>query len=359
MNLVVPTLKMAGSLLRYKIGCPRPFFMSYQITLRCNRRCMFCNAWKVKNPEELDTEKAKKIVSELGDIGVSILDITGGEPLIRKDLEEIALQASRQGILVGVNTNGTLLTPKRARSISKVFDTVFVSLDGFERTHDGIRGEKGTFKEAVAGLKNLLAVRSDCTIGVNFVLNNVNYREFVPFCSWIKDLGVVVTAFPVAGEDNFVSTFSIPPGEVDDFVSDVLKEKTTNPFLGLSQKVIEFLPKFVKGEMPHICDAGRLYMGVSPIGELRICPIGPNSPDWKVGSLVTSSAKELLETNRFREVLEARKNCAPCLAGCTTPYSLLFRSSMKDLTKEVLAYYKVMRNKDRNQSEHFFDVYSD
>src|SRR4030065_28184 len=295
MNLVVPTLKMAGSLLRYKIGCPRPFFMSYQITLRCNRRCMFCNAWKVKNPEELDTEKAKKIVSELGDIGVNILGITGGEPLIRIDLEEIALQASRQGI----------------------------------------------------------------TIGVNFVLNNVNYREFVPFCNWIKDLGVVVTAFPVAGEDNFVSTFSIPPDEVDDFVSDVLKEKTTNPFLGLSQKVIEFLPKFVKGEMPHICDAGRLYMGVSPIGELRICPIGPNSPDWKVGSLVTSSAKELLETNRFREVLEARKNCAPCLAGCTTPYSLLFRSSMKDLTKEVLAYYKVMRNKDRNQSEHFFDVYSD
>ena len=108
---------------------------------------MFCNAWKVKNPEELDTEKAKKIVSELGDIGVNILGITGGEPLIRIDLEEIALQASRQGIIVGVNTNGTLLTPKRARSISKVFDTVFVSLDGFEKTHDGIRGEKGTSKK--------------------------------------------------------------------------------------------------------------------------------------------------------------------------------------------------------------------
>ena len=76
---------------------------------------MFCNAWKVKNPEELDTEKAKKIVGELDDIGVNILGITGGEPLIRKDLEEIALQASRQGIIVGVNTNGTLLKPKRAR----------------------------------------------------------------------------------------------------------------------------------------------------------------------------------------------------------------------------------------------------
>jgi MoaA/NifB/PqqE/SkfB family radical SAM enzyme len=358
MNLVFPTLKMAGSLLRYKIGCPKPFFASYQITLRCNRRCLFCNAWKVKHAEELDTEKAKKIVSELDDIGINILGITGGEPLIRKDLEEVALQASRRGIIVGVNTNGTLLTPRRAKSISNVFDTVFVSLDGFEKTHDGIRGQEGTFREAVAGLKNLLAVRSDCTVGVNFVLNNVNYREFVPFCNWIKDLGVVVTAFPVAGEDNFVSTFSIPPDEVDDFVSSVLKEKAANPVLGVSEKIIEFLPKFVRGEMPHICDAGRLYMGVSPIGELRICPIGPNSPDWKVGSLVTTSARELLETNRFRQILEARKNCAPCLAGCTTPYSLLFRSSVKDLTKEAFAYYKVMRNADRNQSKHFSDANS-
>jgi sulfatase maturation enzyme AslB (radical SAM superfamily) len=170
---------------------------------------------------------------------------------------------------------------------------------------------------------------------------------------------VVVTAFPVAEEDNFVSTFSIPPDEVDDFVSDVQKEKTNNPFMGLSEKVIEFLPKFLKGEMPHICDAGRLYMGVSTIGDLRICPIGPNSPDWKVGSLVTSSVRELLETNRFKQVLEARKNCAPCFAGCTTPYSLLFRGSMKDLTKEAFAYYRIIRRKDRNQSEHFFDVYSD
>lgn len=343
MNVVVPALKMASSIVRYRIGCPRPFFVSYQVTLRCNRKCMFCNAWRTKNPKELDTEKAKKVVRDLGDVGVSILGITGGEPLIRRDLEEIATEARRKGIFVGVNTNGTLLTPSRAKSISDVFDTVFVSLDGFEKTHDGIRGEKGTFKEALTGLKNILAVKNDCTVGVNFVLNNVNYREFIPFCSWIKDLGVVVTAFPVAEEDNSLSAYSIPRDEIDDFVRDLLREKANNPFIGLSERTIEFLPKFVKGEMPHICDAGRLYMGVSPTGELRICPIGPNSEDWKVGSLVASSATDLLRTSRFQRVLEARKNCTPCFAGCTTPYSLLFRGSAKDLTKEALSYYKVVR----------------
>jgi sulfatase maturation enzyme AslB (radical SAM superfamily) len=187
-------------------------------------------------------------------------------------------------------------------------------------------------------------VKHDCTVGVNFVLNNMNYREFIPFCNWIRNLGVLVTFFPVAGEDNFIKDYSIPKSEVDAFVCDVLKEKTTNPFLGPSERVIELLPKFVKGEMPHICDAGRLYLGVSPTGELRICPIGPNSPDWQVGSLVTSSMKELVSTSRFRQVLEARKHCMPCLAGCTTPYSLLFRGSAKDLTKEALDYYKAFRN---------------
>lgn len=345
MNRVVPALKMASGLVRYKIGCPKPFFMSYQITLRCNRRCMFCDAWRIRAPKELDTEQAKKVVSEIASHGISILGITGGEPLIRKDLEEIAASAKRKGIIVGVNTNGTLLTPRRARSISSVFDTVFVSLDGFEKTHDKIRGERGTFREAMAGLKNLLAVKGDCTVGVNFVLNNVNYREFVPFCNWIKSLGVLVTAFPVAGEDDFISAYSIPRDKVDEFVLDVLKEKSINPLLGPSEKVIEFIPKFVKGEMPYICDAGRLYMGVSPVGDLRICPIGPDSPDWEVGSLVTSSMTELLSTSRFQQVLEARKYCAPCLAGCTTPYSLLFRASTKDLAKEALTYYRVTSNK--------------
>jgi MoaA/NifB/PqqE/SkfB family radical SAM enzyme len=342
MNRVMQALKVAGSLLRYKVNMPRPFFVSYQITLRCNRRCMFCDAWRTKTFNELKTRHALKVVRELGDTGVAVLGITGGEPLMRTDLEEIAECARHKGIIVGLNTNGTLLTPKRAKSISRVFDTVFVSLDGFEKTHDGIRGEKGTFKEAIIGLKNLLAVKRECTVGVNFVLNSANYKEFLPFCNWIKNRGIALTFFPVGGEDKFTSAYSIPRDEVDDFVRDVLKEKASNRFLGPSENVIRLIPKFVKGKMPHICDAGHLYLGVTPAGDLRICPIGPDSSEWKVGSLVDSSMVELLESSRFRQALEARKHCKPCLAGCTTPYSLLFRASAKDLMKEALMAYRIM-----------------
>lgn len=332
--------KIALSFVRCRVGCPKPFFVSYQMTLRCNRRCVFCNVWRQKIRRELDTEEAKKVVGELADCGVEVLGITGGEPLMRRDLEEIAAYARHRGLIVGVNTNGTLLTPKRAESIANVFDTVFVSLDGFEETHDAIRGENGTFREVLAGLKNLVNTGKGCAVGVNFVLNKMNYKEFVPFCRWISSLGVLVTLFPVGGDDGSVAEYSIPSSEVDNFVRQVLEEKTVSPLLGPSEKVLELIPRYVKGDMPHICDAGRLYLGVTPTGELRICPIGPASPDWLIGSLVDRSMTELIDSSRFHEVLNARKDCTPCLAGCTTPYSLLFRGSARELAREALGYLK-------------------
>jgi MoaA/NifB/PqqE/SkfB family radical SAM enzyme len=332
--------KIAGSFVRCRVGCPKPFFVSYQITLRCNRKCVFCNAWRLKTHRELDTMHAKQVIDELAECDVKVLGITGGEPLMRSDLEEIASHAKRKGLIVGVNTNGTLLTTKRAESIAKVFDTVFVSLDGFEETHDAIRGEKGTFREALAGLKNLILTKKDCTVGVNFVLNKMNYKEFVPFCRWISDLGVLVTLFPVGGDEGSSEEYSIPISEADVFVRQVLEEKAVNSLLGPSEKVLELIPRYVKGDMPLICDAGRLYLGVSPTGELRICPIGPDSPDWKIGSLLDRSMAELMSTSRFRQILNARKDCTPCLAGCTTPYSLLFRGSAKEMTAEALSYFK-------------------
>ena len=334
------TFGIASSFVRWRVGCPKPFFVSYQITLRCNRKCVFCNAWKQKIHRELDTVQAKRIIDELAECGVKVLGITGGEPLVRTDLEEIAVYAKSKGLIVGVNTNGTLLTTRRALSIAESFDTVFVSLDGFEGTHDAIRGERGTFGEALRGLKNLIDAKRDCAIGVNFVLNKMNYKEFIPFCRWVSRLGVLITLFPVGGDEGSDSEYAIPASEVDSFVHQVLKEKSVNPLLGPSVRILELIPRYVKGSMPHICDAGRLYLGISPRGELRICPIGPASPDWQVGSLLGRSMVELVKTDRFRQVLDARKNCTPCLAGCTTPYSLVFGGSTKKLTEEVLSYLK-------------------
>lgn len=280
--------------------------------------------------------------------GITIFNFCGGEPLLRKDLEEIATYAKVKGMITGVNTNGTLLTPQRAETIAEAFDFVYVSIDGFEKTHDTIRGLEGTFERAITGLKNLIEVRGDCTVGVNFVLTNKNYEEFLPICSWLKDLGVDVLFVSTVGESidggNFASIYSIPKDKVDGFIKKVLNEKMKDPkFLISSEKFIKLIPKFVKGEMPHICDAGRLYLGIDNVGNLFICPGVSPSSKWRIGSLLNSSAEELLRSRCFEGVLKSTKDCKPCLLGCTVSHSLLFRSSFVGLLKEGFRYWKASR----------------
>lgn len=328
---------------RYKMGRPRPLFVSYQITLRCNRRCVFCNIWKERSHKELSTEQAKHVVGQLAGYGVPIVGITGGEPLVRNDLEAIAQYGQSHGVFMGLNTNATLMTPERAMSIAKSFDGVFVSLDGFSATHDEIRGEQGSFDAAIVGLKNLLRVKGNCLVGVNFVLTNRNYKELVTFARWLQDLGVVVSFCPVTSEDGLsYQELSIPKQEINGLLASILNLKSENPkLLEPSVNMIELMRKFLNNEMPRLCDAGHLYLGVNPKGELRICPIGLPDPSWTIGSLLQSNIKEMLRSQRFHTVLDKRANCGPCLTGCTTPHSLLFRSPLSYALKEGLKYWRI------------------
>ena len=336
--------RMLDDIIRYKLGRSRPVFVSYYATYRCNRRCMFCDLWKMNAPE-LTTEDAEVVIDRIADFGVKSLGISGGEPLIRKDLEEIAERARERGIITGLNTNGILITKKRAPAIAKAFDAVSISLDGFEKTHDEIRGVKGTFREAFQGLRNLTAARGDCVVGVNLVLTNRNFGEFLAFCRWIKEYVAYITFFPVSespGETSYSSLYSIPRDRVDDFVEQVLSEKARDPsFIEPSETLIRLLREFIKGKMPYICDAGRLYLGISPNGDLKICPCVSDKPPWKIGSLLDKSMKELLDSDQFYSALEVIKSCRPCLAGCTTPLSLLFRGSVVHQAKEALKYLKI------------------
>jgi MoaA/NifB/PqqE/SkfB family radical SAM enzyme len=120
--------RMLDNITMYKLGRSKPFSVSYNVTYRCNRRCMFCDLWKMNAPE-LTTEDAKIVIGRIADSGVKSLGISGGEPLIRKDLEEIAEHARERGIITGLNTNGILITKKRAPAIAKAFDAVSISLE--------------------------------------------------------------------------------------------------------------------------------------------------------------------------------------------------------------------------------------
>ena len=183
------TYNFARCFLNYKFGHPTPFQVHFEITDRCNLRCKFCDIWKRKN-EEVNLEQAKKIIDNISEAKISIITLTGGEPLLRNDLEDIASYAKSKGMIAQLNTNGTLLTKERAKKIAESFDWVGISLDGLEETHDGIRGIKGTFNKAVKGVKNLIEVKGNCKVAIASVLTKDNYNEIIPLFRLAKKLGV-------------------------------------------------------------------------------------------------------------------------------------------------------------------------
>jgi radical SAM protein with 4Fe4S-binding SPASM domain len=115
-------------------------------------------------------------LDDLAQFGVPVVLFSGGEPLVRQDLLELARYAVDHGMRAVVSTNGTLITREKARELKKVgLSYVGVSLDGLEEVNDRFRGKKGAFRDAMMGIKN--CQEAGIKVGLRFTLNRMNVRE--------------------------------------------------------------------------------------------------------------------------------------------------------------------------------------
>ncbi len=145
----------------------------WNVTRGCNLRCVHCYASAGKASGELGTEECLSVVDQLADCGVPLVLFSGGEPLLREDIFEIAAYAKRKGIRCVLSTNGTLIDRDNFEML-EVFDYVGVSLDGAEEINDAFRGVTGAFEMALRGLK----LASEVTLsGVRFTVTRHNYGE--------------------------------------------------------------------------------------------------------------------------------------------------------------------------------------
>jgi radical SAM protein with 4Fe4S-binding SPASM domain len=139
---------------------PRRPVVVWTATRRCNLHCMHCYAdsYDRPYPGELTTAEAMALLRDLGDYGVPVLLLSGGEPLARPDLFELAAFAHECGLRTTLSTNGTLITAAVAERIKATgFGYVGISLDGIGRQHDKFRGQVGAFDAALAGIRHCRA----------------------------------------------------------------------------------------------------------------------------------------------------------------------------------------------------------
>ena len=160
----------------------------WNITRRCNLKCLHCYAHARNIPfdNELTTMEGKNLIDDLAGFGVPVLLISGGEPLVRKDLPELAAYAVGKGMRAVISTNGTLITPQMAGTLKKIgLSYVGISLDGMEEINDRFRGVKGAFRSALKGIEN--CKKAGIKVGLRFTINKINVGEIPDLFKLIEE----------------------------------------------------------------------------------------------------------------------------------------------------------------------------
>ncbi len=163
-------------MLQHASGAPRLIF--WELTKRCNLRCVHCRAEADENaaPDELPLDVIRNVIDDIARHYRPIVVLTGGEPLYRKDIYEIARYVTSSGLTAALATNGTLVDATAARSIRDAgIGRVSISLDGRDAaTHDSFRGIPGSFDDALRGGRLLKEAGVDIQFNTTITKRNVD-----------------------------------------------------------------------------------------------------------------------------------------------------------------------------------------
>jgi len=170
-----------------------PRLIAWEVTRRCNLKCSHCraSAEKCAYPGELSTEECLSLVDQMTELGQPILILTGGEPLMREDIFDVAEYATKQGLRVVMAPNGTLVTPAIARHMREVgIHRISVSIDFPDaELHDQFRNVPGAFVGAMHGIQH--AIDAGVEVQINSTITKLNVDRLAGLLQLALDVGAV------------------------------------------------------------------------------------------------------------------------------------------------------------------------
>jgi radical SAM protein with 4Fe4S-binding SPASM domain len=191
------------------------------LTKGCNLRCIHCraSATELSSPEDLSTQAARDIIDQIAAVSSAILVLSGGEPLFRKDIFQLAQYGTDKGLRVALATNGTLVTKEVAeRIVASGVKRVAISLDGADAiTHDKFRGIPGAFDAAIAGFRNLKAL--GMSVQINTTIARHNAHQLPDVLELARSLGAdalhTFLLVPVGCGVDIAAEQMVPPEEYE------------------------------------------------------------------------------------------------------------------------------------------------
>jgi len=231
---------LPSHLLQFSID-KRPVVV-WNVTRRCNLKCVHCYAHAKDRSfdNELTTQEGKSLIDDLAAFGVPVLLFSGGEPMVRKDLPELAAYAVEKGMRAVISTNGTLITQEAARELKEIgLSYVGISLDGMEEINDRFRGVKGAFNDALAGIKNCQA--AGIKVGLRFTINRFNVNEVPHIFDLLERMNIPRVCFyhlVYAGRGSKLVKEDLSHGETREIVDMIMDRTRELHDKGLSKEVL-------------------------------------------------------------------------------------------------------------------------
>ncbi len=199
----------------------KPRLVFWELTKGCNLRCIHCraSATELSSPSDLSTQAARDIIDQIAAVSSPILVLSGGEPLFRSDIFQLARYGTDKGLRVALATNGTLVTKEVAKKIvDSGVKRVAISLDGSDApTHDTFRGIPGAFDAAITGFRNLKDL--GMSVQINTTIARHNAHQLPQVLELAKSIGAdalhTFLLVPVGCGVDIAAEQMVPPEEYE------------------------------------------------------------------------------------------------------------------------------------------------
>lgn len=284
-------------------------------TYRCNSKCNMCDIWKhpTKLSEELDPKYYEKLPPGLR------INITGGEPMLRQDIEEIFKILYPKAQLLELSTNG-YYTDKIVRIAEKYPDILIrVSIEGLPALNDKLRGIQNGFDHA---LRTILALKkTKCkNIGFSIVLSPQNISDILPVYELSSCLGVELGNSAIHNSwyfkkmDNQIVGDETVWGKEVEFIEALLQSSRR----GVKNKLKDYtrayfnvsILKRLRGDPPGYrppCGAGKDFFFIDPWG--NVLPCNGSKDKWIMGNLKDSTFEKIMDSVKKNELMKQVQNC--------------------------------------------------
>ncbi|MEP6507138.1 MAG: radical SAM protein [Gemmatimonadales bacterium] len=261
-----------------------PVLVHFEVTLRCNARCGFCDYWKTE-----PGAKAKELASFVDAakfFNPMMITYTGGEPTLRRDLEDIVSGVDRAvstqySTLI---THGGMMTPERAKSLWDAGIHQFnFSLDYLDERHDKARGIPGLSAKILNVIPRMQSLGVD-SIRFNTVIRDSNLDQLMPIVRHAQELGVGVNFSSYTDSKNGNADGLIRDdklNELEETMAELQAFKRANRgVITNSDYYLEQIPLYVRGLVKAPCRSGIRTVHVDPSGHVKRCPDFPTDFHW-------------------------------------------------------------------------------